>query len=115
MVLQSHRRDVETGERRLLLVRSSTLRSSPHSALGTAVCWALLAGIWLLLGPSYIGVLAQARPQTEQTQKGSVEVSIDPKIQRTVTELPGLDHGPPRAVGAMLAPEGHTLEFVSNE
>ena len=46
---------------------------------------------------------------------GPVTYTIDPTIQRTQTELPGLDHGPPRAVGAMVGPNGSTLEFVSNE
>ena len=43
------------------------------------------------------------------------QVSIDPTIPRTQTEIAGLDHGPPRPVAAMIGPEGPTLEFVSNE
>ena len=69
----------------------------------------------VVLGPSYSRALAQTVPTVEQTQKRPVEVSIDPKIQRTETKLPGLNHGPPRPVGALVGPEGRTLEFVSNE
>ena len=43
------------------------------------------------------------------------QVSIDPTIPRTRTEITGLDHGPARPVAAMIGPEGPTLEFVSNE
>jgi serine protease len=70
-----------------------------------------------VIGPSYSGALAQPRldPRSDQTQKQPVEVSIDPKIQPTQTELPGLNHGPSRAVGAMVGPDGRTLEFVTNE
>jgi len=48
-------------------------------------------------------------------QVKGAQVSIDPTIPRTQTEIAGLDHGPPRPVAAMIGLEGPTLEFVSNE
>ncbi len=75
---------------------------APHIPIQVSV-YVLLAVALTLAGCELLGQI-----------KGA-QVSIDPTIPRTRTDIAGLDHGPRRPVAAMIGPEGPTLEFVSNE
>ena len=54
----------------------------------------------------------------EPSQPGStikLSFQVDKAVLPSQDTVEGLDHGPPRTVGVMVAPDGRAAEFVSNE